>query len=193
MSRFTLALATWWSSNHDVSLHRAEPLIWLCLPFEFKFDLRRLEDDHLTAALLALAALPPVLAEAAATALLAQAALPPVLADAAASALLTPSAPPPVLTDAASSALLALAALPPVLADAGAAALLAFAALPTVLADAGAAALLARAALPPVLALFVHHAHVRTRGPTATRFLYPFPLPPPLSRAFHPLPNLFFL
>ena len=64
-------------------LHRVEPFIWLFLPFEFKFDLCRLEDDHVTAALLALAALPAVLADAGAAALLALAALPPVLADAA--------------------------------------------------------------------------------------------------------------
>ena len=100
------------------------------------FDRCRLEKDYgfltAAAALLALAALPPVLAEAAAAALLAQA------------------APPPVLADAAAAALLALAALPSVLAEAAAAALLALAALPPMLADANAAALLAPVALPPV-------------------------------------------
>eukprot|EP00964_Phaeocystis_antarctica_P116710 scaffold80617_cov54-Phaeocystis_antarctica.AAC.1 len=168
----TLALATSWSSIHDVSLHlhRGEPLTWLFLRFEFKYDLCRVKDDHVTAALLAPAAPPPVLAEAGATALLAPAALPPVLAEAGATAILAPAALPPVLANAASAALfadaafppmladtaaaalLALAAHPPVLADAGAAALLALAALPTVLADSGAAALLAMVALPPVFA-----------------------------------------
>eukprot|EP00964_Phaeocystis_antarctica_P084187 scaffold52988_cov68-Phaeocystis_antarctica.AAC.21 len=50
------------------------------------------------AALLADAALPPMLADAAAAALLADAALPPMLADAAAAALLAPVAPQPVRT-----------------------------------------------------------------------------------------------
>ena len=70
-------------------------------------------------ALLALAALPPVLAEAATAALLALTALPPVLADASATALLALTAPPPVLADASAAALLAFAALPPVLARLG--------------------------------------------------------------------------
>eukprot|EP00964_Phaeocystis_antarctica_P135845 scaffold100225_cov62-Phaeocystis_antarctica.AAC.2 len=109
---------------HDVCLHRGEPLIWLFLPFEFKYDLCRLEDDHVTAALFAPAAPPSVLADAASSTLLADAAHPPVLAEAAAPALL------------------ALVALPAVLADAGAAALLAVAAPPAVLTDAAAAALL---------------------------------------------------
>ena len=47
-------------------------------------------------------------------AVLAPAALPPVLADAAAAALLAPFAPPPVLAEGPATALLALAALPPV-------------------------------------------------------------------------------
>ena len=81
------------------------------------FDRCRLEKDYgfLTAAavLLALAALPPVLAEAAAAALLAPAALPPVLAEAAAAALLALAALPPVLADAAAAAILAHVAPPP--------------------------------------------------------------------------------
>jgi len=71
-------------------LHCGNPLIWLCVLVSI--DRRRLENDSVfvtaAAALLALAALPPVLAEAAAAALLAQAAPPPVLADASAAALL---------------------------------------------------------------------------------------------------------
>ena len=86
----TLALATSRSSN-QVCLHRGEPLIWLLLVVvENKFDLGRLQNNHVVtaAALLAPAALPPVLAEAAAAAVLADAAHPPVLADAAAAAVL---------------------------------------------------------------------------------------------------------
>ena len=106
-------------NRHDKAcLHRVEPLFFF--PAEF-FDLCRIEDGHVTAALLAPAAHPPVFAEAAAAALLAVAALPPVLADAATAALLAPAAPPPVLADAFAAALLAVAALPPMLADAGAA------------------------------------------------------------------------
>ena len=56
------------------------------------------------------------------------AAPPPVLAEAGAAALLASVAQPPVLAEAGAAALLALAALPPVLADPGATALLAFAA-----------------------------------------------------------------
>ena len=96
-------------------MHCGNPLIRLCVLVNF--DRRRLElDGYLTAApaLLAPAALPPVLADAAAAALLALAAPPPVLADAAAAALLALVAPPPVLTDAAAAALLAVVALPPV-------------------------------------------------------------------------------
>ena len=92
VSRFTLALSTSWSSNHEVSLHHVELLIWLFVPFEFKFDLCCLEDDHVTAALLAGTAPPPVLADAASSTLLADAAHPPVLADAAAAALLADAA-----------------------------------------------------------------------------------------------------
>ena len=152
ISRFTLALATSWSSNHDACLHRVEPLIWLFLPFEFKHDRCRLEDDHVTAALLAPAALPPVLTYAAATAILAPAVLPPVLAVAAAAAILALAALPPVLADAAATAFLALAALPPVLTEAAAAAILAPVAPPPVLAEATAATLLTLGAPPPVLA-----------------------------------------
>ena len=57
-------------------------------------------DNHHRTALLAVAALPPVLADARAAALLALAAYPPVLADARAAALLASAAPPPVLADA---------------------------------------------------------------------------------------------
>ena len=141
----TLALANSWSSNH-VCLHRGDPLIWLFLVVVAnKFDLGRLQNNHVitAAAFLALAAPPPVLADAAAAALLALAAIPPVLADAATAALLAPEALPPVLANAAAAALLACAAMPPVLADAFAAALLALAALPPVLAEAAAAAFLA--------------------------------------------------
>ena len=58
-----------------------------------------------------------------AAALLAFAAYPAVLAEAATAALLAPAALPPVLADAGAAALLASAALLPVLADAGAAAM----------------------------------------------------------------------
>jgi len=57
-----------------------------------------------------------VLAHANPAAVLALAALPPVLADTGAAALLALAAPPPVLADAAAAALLAIPALPPVLA-----------------------------------------------------------------------------
>ena len=72
--------------------------------------------DVTAAALLALVALPPVLADAAAAAGLAPAALPPVLADATAATVLAAVALPPVLAEAAASAVFALAALSPVLA-----------------------------------------------------------------------------
>ena len=89
----------------NACLRRVEPLIWLFLPAEF-VDLCRIEDGHVTAALLAPAAHAPMLAEPAAAALLAGAALPPMLADAAAAALLAQGAPPPVLADTAAAALL---------------------------------------------------------------------------------------
>ena len=153
--RLTLALLALTTSrpNNQACLQRWDPLIWVLLPVEF-FDLCRLDDSHVTAAaaLLALASLPSVLAEAAAAALLAVAALPSVLADAAAAALLADPAQPSVLADATATAVLAPAALPPVLAHAAAAALLTQAAPPPVLADATATAVLAVAALPPVLA-----------------------------------------
>ena len=129
-----LALSTTRPSN-QTRLHGEDQLIWVLLPVEL-FDSCRLKDSHLAAA----------------AALLATAALPPVLADAAAAAVLAPAAPLTVLADAAAAAVLADAALPPVLAEAAAAALLAPAALPPVLAEAAAAALLALLALPPVLA-----------------------------------------
>ena len=128
--------------------------MWVLLPITL-FDLCRLEDSHGTvvAALLAPAALPPVLADAAAAAVLALAAVPPVLAKSAGAALLAIAAPPPVLTDVATAALLAPAAPPPMLAELAATALFAQAAIPPVLAYAAAAAILAPAARPPVLAL----------------------------------------
>ena len=89
-------------------------------------------------------------AEAAAAALLALAALLPVLADTATTAVLALDAPPPVLADAATAALLAGAAHPPVLADAAAAAVLAPTAPPPVLARTAAAAVHAPAGPPPV-------------------------------------------
>ena len=100
-------------------MNDGDPLIRLCVLVDsVYFDRRRLEKDYgfltAAAALLALAAPPPVLAHAAAAALLAPAALPPVLAEAAAAALLALAAPPPVLAEAAAAALLADVALPPV-------------------------------------------------------------------------------
>ena len=99
LDALTLALATLRPTNQACFDHR-NPLLRVLLPITV-FDLYRLEDSHGTAAaaaLLALAALPPVLAEAAAAAVLAPAALPPVLADAAAAAILAHVAPPPVRT-----------------------------------------------------------------------------------------------
>jgi hypothetical protein len=147
-----LALTTPRPTN-QTCLHRGDPLIWVLLPVEL-FDLCRLEEHHgtATAAVLAPAAPPPVLADATAAAVLAPAALPPVLAEAAAAAVLAPAAPPPMLADAAAAAVLAPAAQPPVLADSAAAALLALAALPPVLADAATTAVFALAAHSPVLA-----------------------------------------
>ena len=114
----TLALSTSRFSNH-VCYHRGEPLAWLFLVFVgTKLDLGRVQNNHTVTA----------------AALLAPAALPPVLADTATATLLADAAPPPVLANAAAAALLALVALPPVLADATAAALLADAAPPPVLA-----------------------------------------------------------
>ena len=60
-------------------MYLVEPLIWRFLPAEF-LDLCRIEDNRVTAALLAQAALSLVLADAFATAVLADVALPPVLA-----------------------------------------------------------------------------------------------------------------
>ena len=149
---FTLTLALTTSRpTYCACLHRWDPLIWLLLLVEC-FDLCRLEESHGTAeaALLALAAHPPVLADAATAALFADAAHPPVLADTAAAAFLADAAHPPMLAKAAAAALFAIEALPPVLADAAATALLALAALPPVLAEAAAAALLVLAGRPPV-------------------------------------------
>ena len=84
----TLALtASRPDSRDSLCLHRGEPLIWL-LPLVEHFDLCHLEGSHVAAALLALAAHPPMLADPAAAALLALAAHPSVLADAATAALL---------------------------------------------------------------------------------------------------------
>ena len=94
MKKSTLTLALTTSRPNHARLHCGDPLIWVLLPVEF-FDLCRLEESHGTAAaaaLLAIAALPPVLADAAAAALLADTAHPPVLADAAAAALLAGAA-----------------------------------------------------------------------------------------------------
>ena len=69
----TLALATSRFSNH-MCVYRGELLTWLFLVVvESKFDLGRLQNNHVVtaAALLAPVAPPPVLAEAAAAALLA--------------------------------------------------------------------------------------------------------------------------
>ena len=80
-------------------MHYGDPLVRLCVLVNF--NRRRLEKDGFltaAAALLALAALPPVLAEAAAAALLALAALLPVLADAAAATILADVVLPPVRT-----------------------------------------------------------------------------------------------
>ena len=78
-------------------VYLVEPLIWRFLPAEF-LDLCRIEDNRVTAALLAQAALSLVLADAFATALLAMIALPPVLADAAAATLLAQAVLPAVRT-----------------------------------------------------------------------------------------------
>ena len=130
----TLALTASRPDSRDIlCLHRGEPLIWL-FPLVEHFDLCHLEGNHVAAALLALAAHPPMLADPAAAALLALAAHPNVLADASTAALLANAALPSVLTDASTAALLAVAALPPVLADATAAALFALAAMPPMLA-----------------------------------------------------------
>ena len=82
----------------------------------------------------------------AASALLALTALPVVLADTAASALLALVALPFMLADTAASALLAVFALPFMLADTAASALLAFITLPTVLAETAPSTLLAPSA-----------------------------------------------
>ena len=69
----TLALTASQSSNH-ICLHRGDPLTWpFLLVVESKFDLGRLQNNHVTtaAAVLATAALPPVLADVPATAVLA--------------------------------------------------------------------------------------------------------------------------
>ena len=105
----TLALATSRSSSH-VCLHRGDPLTWLfLLVVENKFDLGRLQNNHVITA----------------AAVLTPAAPPPVLAETTTAALLAPVAPPPVLAETTTTAVLAPAALPPVLAETAAAALLA--------------------------------------------------------------------
>ena len=92
-------------------------------------------------------------------ALLAVPAPPPVLADAAAAALLALAARQAVLAHAAATARVAGVAHPPMCADGSATALLASGAPPTVLAEVGAAAVPALVAPPPVLAGLVlpHH------------------------------------
>ena len=166
-----IALTTTSRPANQACLHRWDPLIWVLLPVEL-FDLCRLDENHVTAAaaVLAPAALPPVLADGSAAALLAIVALPPVLAEAAAAAVLAIVALPPVLADAAAAAaVLALGAPPPMLADGTATAVLALAAHPPVLANATAAAVLAVPALPPVLALLLSHANVRTSNEVRRR------------------------
>ena len=69
-----LALTTSWPNRkYKVRLHRGNLLVGTFLPVEFYFDRCRLENGHVTAAatLLAVAAGPPVLADAAAAAVLA--------------------------------------------------------------------------------------------------------------------------
>ena len=146
--RLTLSL------TNQACFGRRNPLLWVLLPITL-VNLCRIEDSHgaAAAALIALAAPPPVLTNSAAAAVLAPAAIPPVLAKSAGAALLAIAAPPPVLTDVATAALLAPAAPPPMLAELAATALFAQAAIPPVLAYAAAAAILAPAARPPVLAL----------------------------------------
>ena len=78
-------------------MHSGDPLVGLCVLVNI--DRRHVEQDSFLTA---------------AAALLALAALPPVHADAATAALLAPAALTTVLTEAAAAALLALAALPPV-------------------------------------------------------------------------------
>ena len=84
----SLTLTTSRFVNH-ARLYCGQLLVFLTVEF-FDRHVCRLEDSHMNAAaaLLALAALPPVLAEATATAVLALAALTPVLAEAAAAAVL---------------------------------------------------------------------------------------------------------
>ena len=110
-SSSSLTLTTSRFGNH-VRLHCGDLFVFFTVEL---FDVYRLEDSHMhaAAALLALAALPPVLAEAATATVLAPAALSPVLAKASfAAALLTLAALPSVLADAATAAVLALATLP---------------------------------------------------------------------------------
>ena len=152
-------------------MHRGELLTWLFLVVvDNKYDLGRLQNNHVVTAtaVLAPAAPPPVLTDAAATAVLAPAALPPVLADAAAAALLAVAAPPPVLADAAAAAVLAVVALPPVLAETAAAAPLALCAPQPVLANGFATAVLALATLTPVR---TRHAPIRPRVSSRRRRL----------------------
>ena len=203
-SSSSLTLTTSRFGNH-VRLHCGDLFVFFTVEL---FDVYRLEDSHMhaAAALLALAALPPVLAEAATATVLAPAALSPVLAKASfAAALLTLAALPSVLADAATAAVLAVAGLPPVLAEAAAATVLApaalssvlakasfaaavfaSAALPSVLADAATAAVLALATLPAMRTAHCAHARagcVGARSP-ATRFAS---RPPP----FQPFPALY--
>ena len=97
MGTLTLALATSRPTN-QACMDGRNPRLWVVLLGKL-FDHCRLEENHGTtaAALLAPAAIPPVLAEADAAALIAPAALSPVPAEADAAAVLAPAALPPVL------------------------------------------------------------------------------------------------
>ena len=119
---------------------------------------------HIQTTLLALMALPPVLADASAAALLAMVALPPVLTDTTAAAILTLVADPPVLAGGGAAALHAHAANPPVFADATPSALLAPVALPPVNAQVAGAAILATVAHPT---MFTHGAAAAIFAPFA--------------------------
>ena len=73
----TLALTTSRARDHACLNRDGAPLMRFFLPFAL-FDCYRLEDNHMTVAVLAVVTHPPVLADTAAAAVLARAALPPV-------------------------------------------------------------------------------------------------------------------